>query len=288
MMTDMPDHQDFFSAAFSEHLEQSPPGFLYHYTGQEGLLGIIGTSSLWATDIRYMNDATEFRLSLDLFKKRLWKEVEKEFLLTPPYPVRIERAGVLWKFANEIAGMEIYATCFCENGDLLSQWRGYAASGYGYALGLKSPILRNTVNGNPSLLLGKCIYDAKSQGKIIGEAVEYLLDEGPTDHDELIQEFLGVLTYGAFFKHPSFIEEQEWRLISIYGPSDKRHFRRGKSMIIPHTSREIGIGEKSALDHIVIGPCPHMALAKEAIKRLLSEANIRASIRASSIPFRDW
>jgi hypothetical protein len=36
-----------FSPAFAEHLQQAPPEFLYHYTGQDGLLGIIDSEALW-------------------------------------------------------------------------------------------------------------------------------------------------------------------------------------------------------------------------------------------------
>jgi Protein of unknown function (DUF2971) len=286
MMTDGPDGS-FFSAAFTAHLRQPPPEILYHYTGQDGLLGIIATSSLWATDIRYMNDATEFRLSLDLFEKRLWNEVYQEYFLTPPYPVRIKRAHVLWMLVKQLAAMEIHATCFCENGDLLSQWRGYAASGYGYALGFRTSALKSLHDG-PAYLLGKCIYETPEQVQIVEEAIEYVLDDKQCDEDFAVGEFLGTLTYGAFFKHPSFKEEQEWRLISIPGPTDQRRFRRGKSMILPHTLRDIGVGEKSSVDQVIIGPSPHMDLSERAVQTLLSEVNIKASVRTSSIPFRDW
>lgn len=49
--------------------EEMPPDILYHYTTQEGLLGILKAKQepldqragvvLWATKIQYMNDASE-------------------------------------------------------------------------------------------------------------------------------------------------------------------------------------------------------------------------------------
>jgi hypothetical protein len=70
-MTDTPD-ASFFSAAFTLHMVQPPPETLYHYTTQDGLLGIIQSRSLWATNVSYMNDSTEFDLFLGLLKDRLY------------------------------------------------------------------------------------------------------------------------------------------------------------------------------------------------------------------------
>jgi hypothetical protein len=143
-MTDTPDGS-FFSAAFADHLQQSPPELLYHYTSQEGLLGIISSSSLWATNISYMNDATEFDLFLGLIRDRLFDELQNREMealhfaeSNPTRSLRAnhmkERAHILWQITNKISGSSICITCFCEHGDLLSQWRGYTGGGYGYSL----------------------------------------------------------------------------------------------------------------------------------------------------------
>ena len=36
-------------ASVKEILSRQPPEILYHYTGQEGLLGIIGKKEIWAS-----------------------------------------------------------------------------------------------------------------------------------------------------------------------------------------------------------------------------------------------
>ncbi len=38
----------------------SAPELLYHYTSQKGLDGILSNANIWATDIRSLNDWTEF------------------------------------------------------------------------------------------------------------------------------------------------------------------------------------------------------------------------------------
>ena len=44
---------------------------LYHYTTQDGLLGILRDRELWATDIRFFNDSKELQLVLDAAARRL-------------------------------------------------------------------------------------------------------------------------------------------------------------------------------------------------------------------------
>lgn len=41
-------------------------GLLYHYTSQHGLLGILGSQAVWATNTHFLNDPTEFVHALAL------------------------------------------------------------------------------------------------------------------------------------------------------------------------------------------------------------------------------
>jgi hypothetical protein len=50
-------------------LGRSPSTTLYHYTTQGGLLGVVQTGELWATNVQYMNDRREFFLSLEIFSR---------------------------------------------------------------------------------------------------------------------------------------------------------------------------------------------------------------------------
>jgi hypothetical protein len=285
----------FFSAAFAEHVQQPLPRFLYHYTGQDGLLGIVASRALWATNISYMNDATEFDLSLGLLKDRLFNELQNREMealyFADREPVRStqashikERAHTLWKVANKIEGSSICIICFCEHGDLLSQWRGYSGPGYGYSLAFDAYSLKE-IASHSGFLLGKCIYDSDLQKQIINELVEHVLAD-ITPSNSSVKDFVTLLKYGAFFKDPSFAEEQEWRLVCAL-PTDIR-FRRGKSMIIPYTSLDIDTGENLCIQHAFVGPCPHMALSIRSAEGLLFSNNITVMVHPSAIPFRDW
>jgi hypothetical protein len=283
--------QPLFSATLTQHMQQSPPDALYHYTSQDGLLGIIQSRALWATNISYMNDATEFDLSLGLLKDRLFQAVD--FGLAAANPVRSirpdhikEYAQTLWKIVNRIGGSNICITCFCEQGDLLSQWRGYSGGGYGYSLAFRTPELHR-IASDADFILGKCIYDPDLQNQIINELLDYLLGNG--GHGKPLhttKDFLTLLKYGAFFKNPSFQEEQEWRLVCAL-PTNIR-FRKGKSMIIPYTSLDISAAENLCVKHAFVGPCPHTELSKSSVEKLLAINNVLTIVYSSSIPFRDW
>jgi hypothetical protein len=43
---------------------QNDDDFLYHYTTPDGLIGIVETQTLWATDVFYLNDSEEFALGI--------------------------------------------------------------------------------------------------------------------------------------------------------------------------------------------------------------------------------
>ena len=65
-----------------------PPAILYHYTTQQGLLGIIRDKEIWASHTQYLNDAREFRHALDLIKEELLKIKSKPDLSEPASETR--------------------------------------------------------------------------------------------------------------------------------------------------------------------------------------------------------
>ena len=238
-MTNSPE-LPIFSAALAQHLQQPTPEFLYHYTGQNGLIGIISARSLRATNIIYLNDATEFESPLKMIQEQL-SEQQKN---CQPESNRHRNATLFKTLINAYFGAtykevlhEIYVACFCAKDDLLSQWLGYAGNDYGYCIALRVPKLQNTIRAS-GFMLGKCIYDREVQHKIIDEALNYVIE---LPSEESVINFAHLLRYVALFKDQSFSQEEEWGLVSTKPvESTKIEFRPGKSMIIPYTSINIG------------------------------------------------
>src|SRR5438045_2830962 len=111
-------------------LHSDAPALLYHYTSQEGLLGIIQSSGLFLSDARFVNDASEISYGRDVFVDRLrryiggsadtrGKTVWKHF--TEASRARLEKQWE-WSFDH------FYVASFCTEGNLLSQWRAYSGA----------------------------------------------------------------------------------------------------------------------------------------------------------------
>jgi len=157
--------------AFTDHFNKLPPDVLYHYTGQAGLIGIVEKAELWATKIQYMNDATEFGLALGMARQELQTIISAS--TAPP-----QHRAACSRLQESLSGLEdinIFAACFCENGDLLSQWRGYTGGAAGYSIGFDSDSLMQ-IGSATKFTLGRCIYDADVQRKIVEQAIAYCME----------------------------------------------------------------------------------------------------------------
>jgi hypothetical protein len=128
-------------------LPEDVPEVIYHYTNSVGLLGILSSQELWLGDIEFMNDAEELAYArpalvaeLEAKADALWPADARDTGETAEQ----NRAGMLRMIRDFLtrasATYHAYAACFCEDSDLLSQWRGYAGEG-GYAIGFRTAAL---------------------------------------------------------------------------------------------------------------------------------------------------
>jgi Protein of unknown function (DUF2971) len=290
---------DFMPPAFAEHCRKSVPDVLFHYTGQSGLLGIFETGELWCTKVQYMNDATEFGLALRIAKEKLDQMIAAADDAPSSSPRKVSCA----QFRRSLDGLEsvnIFAACFCEGRDLLSQWRGYSGESQGYATGFDVPVLED-VAAKYRFRLGSCIYDRHLQSVIVQEAIEHCLEDELAVPQRSQWSFRGPMArllfqYGVFFKEPSFAEEAEWRLVSapVMYHQDELGFRAGRSMITPFFKLPVALDGTLPISRVTVGPCPHMELATSAVTMLLMRNGIKAPALGqqvaipSQIPYRNW
>lgn len=158
-------------------------GLLYHYTSEEGLLGIIEHDNIRATHIRFLNDYTEFReafqnkfveVLLDSFRKELPNSIEPnarqviEGVLSKRNHEAILKVIESSGSANEAfvcsftAGTTTDPNFRSDPGDRLSQWRGYSHSLQGFSLGFDRTLLKDVVEVDDKRVraeLVECIYD---------------------------------------------------------------------------------------------------------------------------------
>jgi hypothetical protein len=168
----------YIPPVISEHFEELAPRILYHYTGQNGILGIIEHAELWATKIQYMNDSTEFGLALSLARAQLENLIHQQGKSDAETSKKVAYKQLLESLSG-LDNINIFATCFCANGDLLSQWRGYTGGTQGYAIGFDSKILKQ-ISESKGFTLGRCIYDVEVQRILVHQAIEYCIKEEVT------------------------------------------------------------------------------------------------------------
>lgn len=93
-------------------------GLLYHYTKLDTLWKIFASDSFFARNIRFSNDFNEYltgRYTIENYINKL------------KGPDAAQRDEALKKIREN--PMMHFMVCFCDDGDLLSQWRGYAQNG---------------------------------------------------------------------------------------------------------------------------------------------------------------
>ncbi len=279
-----------------------PQERLYHYTNFTGLLGIVESRALWASDIRYMNDSAELKHTADLIRTEITQRIGAGH----------SRPDLLNQFLDWVThritnGHMLFASSFRSNGNLLSQWRGYSRLGKGVSLGFNPESILRSAN-HQSFQIGKCIYNCQQQEQLIRQvvdAVEALAKEhdraaGGKETDgssfyhsifQLIESDL--LRIAAILKHPSFREEEEWRIISpvitdyVKAPVQ---FREGTSMLVPYIQFNLPAEHDSslALEHLYLGPTPNITISMNSLAMFLSKSGIQPTkgISYCQIPFR--
>lgn len=284
----MPSFQDKIIAKYLENNKESLPKILYHYTTSEGFLGILSTKKIWATHIYYLNDSEELNRTLALLdqsvKKGLKKVVKDLFV-----PQKIIK--------NEI---DIYVISFTkEEGDLLSQWRGYCPSN-GFSIGFDYSGLRNLFRKkieSEDYFLLPCFYNDLDHkfciSLLIEDTIEVLKAPSESDISEVVSKHIDrVVLIASILKDKSFSEEKEWRLFCIRkknGQSQDIKFRKGKSAIVPYIELPIETQYGAVpIKEIVVGPTPLMDLSINSMKKLLSSKHINCNLIGSKTPFRNW
>ena len=274
-----------------------PQERLYHYTSFNGLLGIVGSGALWASDIRYMNDSAELKHTADLIRT----EVNRRIGAGHNKPDLLNQF-LDWVTHRITNGHMLFAASFRANGNLLSQWRGYSRLGKGVSLGFDPVYIMRCAN-QQSFQIGRCVYSCEQQALLISQvvdAVETLAADhvpaaphqgtgnGNGYHVFFEQIESDLLRIAALLKHPSFREEEEWRIVSpvitdyVEAPVQ---FREGTSMLVPYIMFDL---RPITLQHLFLGPTPNKTISMNSLTMYLAKNGIRPEqgISYCQIPFR--
>jgi hypothetical protein len=281
-------------------LRQAPP-ILYHYTTLNGLKGIVESKSLWLTKAAYLNDSSELKLAIHLFQHHAELFANRYSTSHPDYAKLLKKAAFqLDSFRNT----NICLASFCEDGDLLSQWRGYTNSGTGVALGF-SGIALERINTSGWGMLLRCIYGTEQHVQVIHDLIKALIDSYEvckkncsTDKLESVAEDLigyfstTFLRVAPVLKNKHFAEEKEWRIVTlpqkITDPKFHSMISNDRvSQYYVYNMQPAESGQHDFLNKMVLGPAPDTELLSDAIWTLCFKQEVGLkSLEYSRIPFR--
>jgi len=172
-------------------INQQIPEKLWHYTSIQGFQGIIGSGSIYATDVRFKNDIEEF---IHI------RKVAYELLENTPefgdfqFPLRINlKWAVETIFGSDFLNpnsAQIFVASFTVSEDDLSQWRGYSRGTYGASIAFDLRVFRPPADSNSAVTFAPCIYDDSEKKKLIQRALDYFVRESQTWWTNAVREFL--------------------------------------------------------------------------------------------------
>lgn len=280
--------------------ELKPNSRLYHYTSLDAIQNIVKEGGLWATDIHYFNDSAELGHTAGLLRSEIRRRLADGIGNRAILDQMLQWAGE--RITN---GHTLFVTSLTPDGNLLSQWRGYCSYGKGLSLGFSAAHVVRCA-AEQSYNLGQCIYDSSRQREIVRAIINIVealaASEGPAPPSKAhpSQSYYptfskcedAILRIAALFKDSAFKEEAEWRAVSPV-VSDYVHddieYRTGQSTLVPYKLfKLVRAGQaKLELEHLFIGPTPHMGLSMNSLVQFLSRNGLSPNIENGLVPHRE-
>jgi len=286
---------------------QSVPKILYHYTKAEAFQKILSSGTFWASDIRYMNDASEVAYVSEILKSEIREAMKSAH--------EDDQRELLERIARTFSVTEmvhVFALCFSELDDSIPQWIAYAGRRGGFAIGmsLKPHLLQakfaDEIQPNHFV---KVVYD---NDKLVAFSKDLIAQVVKLYHAARVQVavHLRTLIIAKFceawrdgfsnlllsFKHPGFKYEKEWRLVySVLKWVEKdTQYHVGTMGLIPHLPLKLTHTagphrHRFPLAEVVQEPTAEPELALEALASFLGNLGYRdpmVQVRRSTMPLR--
>lgn len=255
---------------------------LYHYCSNKAFHLIIENRKIWLSSLSLSNDSMEGKLVAEILAR-----IAKTDRLDKTAIHRLQES--VSRLEQFIDGLGF---CLSEDGDLLSQWRGYAADATGVSIGFSKDYLEQLAKASrhpekSGFALHRVEYDLEVQESLMKPTyveIKELINEGAFEFpgapsfldarsdeevkrdnekikDAFVQLSLKVLTLFTelfLLKTSAFREEREWRLISYFvkqmGKDDMCSFRALNDRIVPFREFELLNLESGSIVEVILGP----------------------------------
>jgi len=212
-------------------MENYQRDILYHYTDFQALDGILRCAQLRVNNVLNMNDAAEMRFFMTGLCNAVVKRLEED-----QDPERARKVRELFEEEQEKDFFySAYAACFSKYRDDASQWERYGHLGQGVCIAFHEALLKKMVGGVVSLQ--EVYYQADMrEHHLVDEFYRIFKEDGqsPDNLSKLQNLMSDAWVESAAFKHPSFANEREFRLVvspfisNDFAVEPKYHIARGR------------------------------------------------------------
>lgn len=188
---------------FHERYLPNDGDLIYHYCSEQSFFAICKTQSIWLSDILEMNDSLEYQWGRNKVTDVLIKHKEE---FTQDF-----RVSLIMGIHSPDTHVRPFICSFSKMGDLLSQWRAYAQDGSGFSIGFSAKKIYENLGVNTNSV----VYSEQTQEELVLDTIKGLF---ATWHKDKSKYFEITIAFGvdlAYFKNPSFFEEQEIRIIRL-------------------------------------------------------------------------
>lgn len=273
---------------------------LYHYTDFNAMRGIITNGEIWLWNLRRMNDSQEmqyFIKELKIAVKKLLSQSEFECM-----------EKLFAENLRDFNSLSSYAACFSEYADDAAQWARYAKNGMGVCIAFNKDLL-SKIGEKGHAPLYKVNYSRNCDDLgIVKEIANLIKEESATKtssassssfgEQKIHETFNRLITSSPLFKHPSFISEKEWRLVSLpYNVNEylgQPHFFVEETNIkkyyilnLRSVCKELGFSYADLFEEICIGP--QARVTKEVLTDYFDSTEMKElcnKIKMSECPLR--
>lgn len=250
------------------------PETLFHYCSTSTFGLIFGSKNIRLSSVLLSNDYREGKIVGEIVRSFIQIEsgiIDLEFISKIFDDERMRNHGI--------------ACCLSEEGDLLSQWRGYAADGAGIAIGFSRAGLEqlcstSKTTAGRSVELHMIYYvdpsaDAHRYSEVavnVNNARATAFENiGGVNHSNISFEELMILRSNAReaamkkavkpfindlykVKGTAFREEKEWRLLSFIrgDESDSVEYQPKDQLLVPYD--QLALPTNNLITHIMLGP----------------------------------
>jgi hypothetical protein len=283
------------------------PELLYHYTSQEGLIGIVQANCLWLTDYSYLNDPKELIHGSDLIVRAIQELMPHVSCDTSTDILESWQENVLsWNELRESSPIRVCLASFSRLGDDLSQWRAYGNISIGFCS-------RELTSHATGAILNEVVYSDEEQLWLAKLYLSHLLSSlledmkhsaTPGVLSSVYKDVEMLVELTVYVKDSSYTAEQEVRLMytentsiaAAFNPCGKKSkkFRVAGQVIVPYmVSTEFADSDadnkliKNAIKEVVIGPGADPLVCR-GVRELLGEYGMsHVLVRDSTIPYRN-